>query len=482
MDRIESLIQTLESLNIEQVYFCCGSRNFKLLKPLQDKFSVQIETNEYEASFMAVGAARRGKTQVVVTTSGSAVAQTLSACMEAYYSHLPLIIISADRPSFMHDYFSPQVVNQSHILKTHVRSFLHVKYNKKLNENKLSFPIHINFEINEERSQGKEKPVEISFEKALALFQGKRVLVINSLRDSRFELSLKEENGGYYLCEKSHRQSDRESISDEKACSLVLNNKVDMVFKFGETPVSKVWRLLEGETQVEVISIHPHEEKDISHGYYLPWSDIHIRAILKSIKNEQPILKRKINKKNFISSEQLIMTALYESLPEGSEIFLANSSVVRDFQHVRNVNFSNVWFSRGTNGIDGIVSQAIALSRQTTQIFYLVIGDLSLQYNLGALLSEIPNNLHIVLIDNNGGQIFQRINRNEVIGNIPNKSRFQRWLDALNPVKVGSMDEIDKSILHHQLIIVRPDNEQTLKLDREKKRIVQGEEYDFELC
>lgn len=69
--------------------------------------------DERAASFFALGRSRRDKTPVaVVTTSGTAVSQLLSAAVEAKYSQTPLVLITCDRPVRYRGSGAPQVVNQ----------------------------------------------------------------------------------------------------------------------------------------------------------------------------------------------------------------------------------------------------------------------------------------------------------------------------------------------------------------------------------
>ena len=62
---------------------------------------------------MALGIAKAHRKPVIlVCTSGSAVAHYMPAVLEAQYSGVPLIILSADRPHTLQHVGAPQTVDQ----------------------------------------------------------------------------------------------------------------------------------------------------------------------------------------------------------------------------------------------------------------------------------------------------------------------------------------------------------------------------------
>jgi 2-succinyl-5-enolpyruvyl-6-hydroxy-3-cyclohexene-1-carboxylate synthase len=84
---------------------------------------------------------------------------------------------------------------------------------------------------------------------------------------------------------------------------------------------------------------------------------------------------------------------------------------------VRYVNFFQsfksgieVFANRGTSGIDGSVSTAVGMSQHDKRQHILIIGDLSLYYDRNGLWHNyLPNNFKIVVMNNQGGGIFSRI-------------------------------------------------------------------------
>ena len=121
------LAQTLVSLciakGINHVVISPGSRN----APLTLSFSQHPNINAYSivdercAAFFALGMAQQlGKPVAVICTSGSAVLNYYPAIAEAYYSNVPVVVISADRPEYLIDVGDGQTIRQKHVFKSHI--------------------------------------------------------------------------------------------------------------------------------------------------------------------------------------------------------------------------------------------------------------------------------------------------------------------------------------------------------------------------
>ena len=103
MDIAHQVAETL-SQHVTDVVMCPGSRNSPLAYALLARrdITVHMRIDERSASFTALGLARVQRRHVgVVMTSGTAVANTVPAMVEAHMAHVPLAVISADRPEWM---------------------------------------------------------------------------------------------------------------------------------------------------------------------------------------------------------------------------------------------------------------------------------------------------------------------------------------------------------------------------------------------
>ena len=91
-------------------------------------------------------------------------------------------------------------------------------------------------------------------------------------------------------------------------------------------------------------------------------------------------------------------------------VHLGNSSVIRYAQLFNPIKGCTFMANRGTSGIDGCMSTAMGYASKDQRLNVLLIGDVSFLYDMNALqLKELSPNLKIILINNQGGGIFNII-------------------------------------------------------------------------
>ena len=123
---IAALVDEFYQLGVRHAVFSPGSRSttMAMLFKEHEGFETYMNIDERSASFMALGIAKVHKEPtVLVCTSGSAVAHYLPAVLEAQYSGVPLIVLSADRPHTLLHVGAPQTVDQHKIFGTAVNYF-----------------------------------------------------------------------------------------------------------------------------------------------------------------------------------------------------------------------------------------------------------------------------------------------------------------------------------------------------------------------
>ena len=102
---------------------------------------------------------------------------------------------------------------------------------------------------------------------------------------------------------------------------------------------------------------------------------------------------------------------LSRSLPSTTPIFMANSMSVRNAEYFWQPNNSQIvpYFSRGANGIDGTLSTAFGITYGDVGV--LLTGDLALLHDTNGFLihQKFQGHLTIVVINNNGGGIFEML-------------------------------------------------------------------------
>ena len=123
---IAALVDEFYQLGVRHAVFSPGSRSttMAMLFTEHEGFETYMNIDERSASFMALGIAKAHKEPtVLVCTSGSAVAHYLPAILEAQYSGVPLIVLSADRPHTLLHVGAPQTVDQQKVFGTAVNYY-----------------------------------------------------------------------------------------------------------------------------------------------------------------------------------------------------------------------------------------------------------------------------------------------------------------------------------------------------------------------
>ena len=143
MDNLDSarrLIDAVRRLGARDFCVCAGSRNSPLLAVLGT--NVYSFVDERSAAFFAIGRSKlHGAPVAVVTTSGTAAAELLPAAVEAFYSGIPLILITADRPARFRGTGAPQSIEQLGMFGVYAETALESWSGAK--------PLHLNIEFDE---------------------------------------------------------------------------------------------------------------------------------------------------------------------------------------------------------------------------------------------------------------------------------------------------------------------------------------------
>jgi 2-succinyl-5-enolpyruvyl-6-hydroxy-3-cyclohexene-1-carboxylate synthase len=123
-----TLVASLLAGGVREVVLAPGSRSAPLALVLwaadrDGALRLHVRVDERGAGFLALGLAKAsGRPVAVVTTSGTAVANLHPAVLEAWHSHVPLVVVSADRPAALRWTGANQTTHQQGLFTTHVRA------------------------------------------------------------------------------------------------------------------------------------------------------------------------------------------------------------------------------------------------------------------------------------------------------------------------------------------------------------------------
>lgn len=461
----QSIIEIFAARGIHQIVISPGSRNAPLTIGFasNNTFECFSIADERSAAFFALGIAQQTQKPVaLLCTSGSALLNYYPAFAEAFYSQIPLIIVSADRPHDKIDIGDGQTIRQENVFANHSL------FNANLNEN---VSVENDQLINEAISKAilEKGPVHINVPFEEPLYETTEDLVVKSEIISEIQPVLESENLTEFakkwnaatkklvLVGVNFPNAIQQNIIDWMANDpsiVVLTettsnlhhetfiNNIDTIITpftaedfahfqpeilvtFGGMVVSKrIKAFLRKYKPSEHWHIDPFRAYDtfgaLTHHFktepnlffeqFIPLSQnvgsnykSEIDAIKKLRQMKQDIYLSKIPFSDFKAFE-LIMPRL----PQNSMLQISNSSPIRYAQLIDIHPSISVFCNRGTSGIDGSSSTAIGAAFASNQQTVLITGDISFLYDSNALWNQyIPKNFKIILVNNGGGGIFR---------------------------------------------------------------------------
>ena len=190
---------------IAHIVISPGSRNAPMMLTFPEYKQLKCYSiiDERSAGFFALGIAQKTKKPVVLNcTSGSALLNYAPAIAEAYYQNIPLIVLSADRPSSLIDCGDGQCIKQKNVFHNIIRKSFHLPENPK-SEAEINLyqkeileaintslapipgPVHINVPLAEpiyDTHEKKDIPlIQNSFEKGTQIDTSERLNILKKI-------------------------------------------------------------------------------------------------------------------------------------------------------------------------------------------------------------------------------------------------------------------------------------------------------------
>ena len=107
-------------------------------------------------------------------------------------------------------------------------------------------------------------------------------------------------------------------------------------------------------------------------------------------------------------SNNYAISCFVKRIPDNSILHLSINNSIRIVNYLGLPNRSiSVYSNIGTHGIDGCLSSFIGQALTTEELCFLIIGDLSFFYDMGAMrIRHLPDSARILMINNKGGGEF----------------------------------------------------------------------------
>jgi 2-succinyl-5-enolpyruvyl-6-hydroxy-3-cyclohexene-1-carboxylate synthase len=466
---VQFVVEALASHGIQKVVLSPGSRNapFAIAFDAHPQLETLVVHDERAAAFIAIGWAEQTQTPVAICcTSGSACLNYYPALAEAYYRNIPILALTADRPSKWINQGDGQTIVQAEVFKNHAHAYLAFDEDDFiLNAQRIAQisgflshlsqpwkgPIHLNIGLNEplyglaamrafkfEMFHPQEtNPILPDFSR----ISGKKIMVLVGQMDPNpaleFQLALFAKYSNVVVLVENTSNLQNELFNHCIDRSLNGFDPTDtryhpeVLISFGGAIVSKRIKAFLRQIPLE---IHWRISYDFPQMNTFGTLSAHLKVdptlFVQKLLAQNLVLQNlnfsgKWKAHDYQAKDRLVafssaagflhdfdvFKTLQETIEGPLHLHLANSSVVRYaqlFDPISNVIYHS---NRGTSGIDGSVSTAVgaALASPLEQ-HLLICGDTSFIYDSNALwTAPFPQNLKILIIQNHGGGIFQII-------------------------------------------------------------------------
>lgn len=463
---VGSFVDELVARGLRDLCYCPGSRSTPLAIAFARHTQVKLwsHLDERSCAFFALGMAKADPTRpvAILCSSGTAAVNFAPAVVEAYHSHVPLIVLTADRPPELQDLGANQTIDQHRLYGPAVKWFSQLplpeaspemlRYVRMIAARAVATtqqapmgPVHLDFLF-------REPLVPAHFEYTLRHDDGDGVYVGENVTlpfdaydidrplivagpdagvDQELLLTLAQRLGAPVLADplSGARSVDHESGELITAYDLFLRPKtvVDtlrpgFILRLGAPPTSKPLATFLARhrdvSQYAVADRGKWPDPDLSATTVIAADPGAVCAAMLQDLSEYTAaseawtgLWRDLDSRTRATVEEVLEEApaatepslvsdLAALLPHGSSVFAGNSMPVRDIDSFFGTQRKRVSIlgSRGASGIDGVVSTALGVSTRADGPTVLVIGDISFYHDMNGLLAARRHNLSATIV------------------------------------------------------------------------------------
>lgn len=464
------IISLLKQNNIRHLVLSAGTRNIPFVQSVENDpfFTCYSVVDERSAAYMALGLSLRLNEPVVLScTSSTATCNYFPAVAEAFHQGAQLIVLTSDRNPALLGQHEDQMINQVNMYGSFVKKAVNLPVvntkedfwfcERLVNEAIMATSIHgkgpvqINIPMLSYYTRctmkecltarkityyNIESPEEKWKECVMAICSKRRIMLICGQMNYTSK-KLNELIKAFSSCYNAVVLAEyMANIEYEDAVNPflpfdthVISNDAfeqympDLVISIGGNVMSGIKALLRNksghfehwgiEESGEVVDMYKSQTKlfECSPEYFLQYfvcactnDGKHDDGYLQSIRR----YVESIHIPNIHYSNNSAISHFAKSIPDGSLLHLSINNSIRLINYFGLPNHSiKVYANIGTHGIDGCLSSFIGQALTTEKLSFLIIGDLSFFYDMGAMrIKHIPKTARILMINNHGGGEF----------------------------------------------------------------------------
>ena len=493
---------------VSEIVLCPGSRNAPLAfaaykADINKQLRLHVRIDERTAGYLAIGLAIKSCTPVCIAmTSGTAVANIGPSIAEANYAQVPLVVLSANRPYELLGTGANQTFEQFGYFGTQMRSnislglaeshleklkFLNAKWRSAVcraldasigSRTNVAGPVQLDIPLSE--------PLLPNTSYSSTIFPAGRNYIYNKSWTYNSKIKLKQllkldltlntiVISGH--CATKHTNLSNLPTISEPYTSFSKNPLHPLALHLlcpkqivilGRPTLHRTVSMLLANSNIFVYELNANPE----------WIRISENSVANGIcalvvgKPNSEWLKhcltlnlhilikvRKQVSRNFFTTGLHVAAVICDSLKPGDQVLLGASNAVRDISLVGiSVNSVRIFSNRGISGIDGAISTSIGVSLaynnndcyKNNNRTIALVGDLTFFHDNSGLLigpkEPKPNNLTIVVSNDNGGGIFELLEQgNPQFSNI--SSRIFTTPHNMNVISLCSAYQIESEKL-----------------------------------
>lgn len=466
-------VEELTRQGVTDCFIAPGSRSTPLVLACEanPKIKIHMHFDERGLGFFALGLAKKTlRPTLIVTTSGTAVANLLPAVVEAHYSQTPLIVCSADRPFELINVGANQAITQKDIFnhfvcdsfqippvseKTPLESLLTLASHSVFRALSQKSPVHINWMFQEPLAplqsdlgayaisnkiktwwNSNKAYTEVTLPKVSStnmdlsfLKSNKILLIFGSLTENTESTSLlkiAEHLNAPVFCDVQNPLRFKNFPQNILRFDLLLNllniEKPETILHIGGPLTSKTLNKFIENFDGEYIQAHDFSTRmDFMHlsKKLIPTSAKELcyaitdktwtldSSYLKNLKTYSDRLENDLQTELQDLNEMSLPYHLVANVKDAN-YFIGSSMPIRDLERFAGAGLGQFIFNRGASGIDGNIATAVGSALASEQKTICILGDQAFLYDVNslALVKQAPKTVHTIVINNQGGGIF----------------------------------------------------------------------------
>lgn len=462
------LMNLLSEFGVKKLVLSSGARNIPFVSAIEtdQRFECYSVVDERNAAFFALGISQQLNEPVAIAcTSGTAASNYLTGVTEAYYSHIPLVILTFDRSPYLLHQIETQKIDQPAIFQSVVKKTVTLPLIKDdddiwycqrlINEALIAMrqrqdgPVHINIpligEMNRLVSESIKKDTidQVNaidyiahdniekFKEYAALLSGKKVMMVIGQTiplDNDTQTSIRK------FCSTYHIPVLADNLSNFRCDEMIfaegvgkaLNTKTigkyipDIVISFGANFQERIKDLLRAHKErISHWSIEPEgvirdvfkcqsavfDCKPIT--FFTAMNQFAGKGCDFAYLNQWKRLEAALTLPEMPFTNFYVAQEFSKVIPNDSILHMAILNSTRLMQFFKLDSSITCFSNVNAFGIDGCLPTFMGQAIATDKLAFLLIGDLSFFYGMNAVaIKHRKNNIRILVCNNGGGAEF----------------------------------------------------------------------------